>query len=38
MCSSRVVTAVHRPTDIIAGMCVGMIVPLLLILPRPRKQ
>jgi len=38
MCSARVVTAVHRPTDIIAGMCVGIIVPLLLILPRPRKQ
>lgn len=38
MCSSRIMTAVHRPTDIIAGMCVGIIVPLLLILPRPHKQ
>lgn len=37
MCSARIMTAVHRPTDIIAGMCVGIIVPLLLILPRPRK-
>ena len=38
MCSSRIMTAVHRPTDIIAGMCVGIIVPLLLILPGPHKQ
>ncbi len=38
MCSARVMTAVHRPTDIIAGMIVGIIIPLLLILPRPRKQ
>ncbi len=38
MCSARVMTAVHRPTDIIAGMAVWIIIPLLLILPRPRKQ
>jgi len=38
MCSARVMTAVHRPTDIIAGMCVGIAIPLLLLLPRPSKQ
>lgn len=38
MCSARVMTAVHRPTDIIAGMLVGIVVPLLLLLPRPHKQ
>jgi membrane-associated phospholipid phosphatase len=37
MCSARVMTAVHRPTDIIAGMIVGIIVPLILLLPRPYK-
>ena len=38
MCSARIMTAVHWPTDIIAGMAVWIIIPLLLILPRPRKQ
>ncbi len=30
MCSARVMTAVHRPTDIIWGMTVGIIIPLIL--------
>jgi membrane-associated phospholipid phosphatase len=38
MCGARITTAVHRPTDIIWGMLVGIVVPLILILPRPHKQ
>lgn len=30
MCTARVTTAVHRPTDIIGGICVGILIPLLL--------
>lgn len=30
MCFARVSTAVHRPTDIISGMLVGIIVPIIL--------
>ena len=36
MCSARIMTAVHRPTDIIAGMIVGTLIPLWLLLPAPR--
>ncbi|AHB41298.1 hypothetical protein P148_SR1C00001G0506 [candidate division SR1 bacterium RAAC1_SR1_1] len=30
MCVSRIATAVHRPTDILGGILVGAIIPLLL--------
>lgn len=30
----RIGTTVHRTTDILAGMCVGLLVPLLLMLPK----
>lgn len=30
MCTARVTTAVHRPTDIIGGMLVGILVPIIL--------
>lgn len=30
MCTARVATAVHRPTDIIGGMLVGILIPIIL--------
>lgn len=30
MCLARITTAVHRPTDILGGMCIGIIVPLMI--------
>lgn len=38
MCGARVMTAVHRPTDIIGGMLVWIIVPSIVMIPAIHKQ
>ena len=37
MCGSRIATGVHRPTDIIWGMLVGIVIPSLLFIPQIHK-